>query len=148
MAFGLSFCHSKGCTLLYKHNKQVGTTRALHVSNPFFLFVPVFSSLSLSFPLCLCLCPGCYCQLLSFFLSFCRSAPPTAYMPSLSLSLFLRLKICALLDFYYIDDSFQPKIFFEGKIQKKNCLSPDLSCAPCIFSAFLQEETTINGEDK
>ena len=65
-------------------------------------------SLSLSFPLCLCLCPGCFCQLLSFFfLSFCRSAPlpSTACMPSLSLSLFLQLKICALLDIYIGDVS-------------------------------------------
>ncbi len=69
-------------------------------------------SLSPSFPLCLCLCPGCYFQLLSFFLSFCRSAPPTACMPSLSLSLFLRLKICALLDFYYID--FEARVLGNG----------------------------------
>ncbi len=81
--------------------EQVGATRALHVSNPFFLFVSVFSSLSLPLPRLL-LSALIY---LSFFLSanLPHPRPPTACMPSLSLSLFLRLKICAPLDIYIGD---------------------------------------------
>ena len=58
MSYEKPFSYCSASASIYEI--QDGATRALHVSNPFFL-------LSLSFPLCLC--PGCYCQLLSFFLS-------------------------------------------------------------------------------
>ncbi len=99
---------------------QVGATRALHVSNPLFLFVSVFSSLSLPLPRLLL-------SALSFFFSFFLSAdlppaplPPTVCMPSLSLSLFLRLKICALLDIYIGDTMFYGRVDFEEWSAYKN----------------------------
>jgi hypothetical protein len=75
---------------LGNHKEQVGATRALHVSNQLLSF---FFSFFLSFFLSADLPPP-------------RPLPPTVCMPSLSLSLFLRLKICALLDIYIGDEQF------------------------------------------